>query len=212
MTTECVLFDADGVVINGDFFTVKYQKEYQVSYDEMLPFFEGEFQNCILGSEDLKLLIKPWLLKWKWEGTVDEFLQFWFEAEHHVDERIVNYIEKLRKKGIKCCLATNQEKYRTQYLKNQMGFEDLFDDVFSSSDIGYKKPDNEFYKLVLAELKNSYGFSPEEVMFFDDSIANVNAAKELGVDAYFYQKFNDFKEIVNQIFASNTFFNLNINK
>jgi putative hydrolase of the HAD superfamily len=112
MTTKCILFDADGVVINSEMLSVQYQKEHDVSNDDMIPFFEGEFQNCIVGKTDLIELVKPWLPKWKWDGTVDEFLQFWFKAEHNVDERMVAVIRNLRKKGIKCYLATNQEKYR----------------------------------------------------------------------------------------------------
>jgi len=75
-------------------------------------------------------LVTPWFSKWKWDGTVEEFLQFWFKAEHNVDEKIISIIQQLRKKGIRCYLATNQEKYRTQYMKDKMRFEELFDHVF----------------------------------------------------------------------------------
>ena len=111
-----------------------------------------------------------------------EFLQFWFKAEHNIDERIVNIIKELRKKGIKCYLATNQEKYRTQYMKNHMGFEELFDHVFSSADIGHKKPEREFYEFILNEVKNEHNIYPHEIMFFDDSQDNVTEARKLDID------------------------------
>jgi len=199
MEIKCILFDADGVVINSEMFSVQYQKEHDVSNDEMLPFFKGEFQNCIIGKADLIELVKPWLLKWKWIGTVDEFLQFWFKAEHNIDERMVNIIKELRKKGIKCYLATNQEKYRTQYMNNHMGFEELFDHVFSSADIGYKKPEREFYKFILDEIKNEHRINPHEIMFFDDSQENVDEAKKLDIDAHFYKNFKDFESLVKPI-------------
>jgi len=179
MVTKCILFDADGVVVNSEMFSVQYQKEHDVSNDDMLPFFKGEFQNCIVGKADLIELVKPWLSKWKWNGTVDEFLQFWFKAEHNVDERIISVIQQLRKKGIKCYLATNQEKYRIQYMKNYMGFEELFDHVFSSAEIGHKKPEREFYKFILDEIKNEHKIYPHEILFFDDSLENVKEAKTL---------------------------------
>jgi len=199
MTIKYILFDADGVVINSEIFSVQYQKEYNVSNDKMLPFFKGEFQKCIVGKADLIELVKPWLPKWKWTGTVGEFLQFWFKAEDNIDERMISVIKQLRKKGIKCYLATNQEKYRTQYMKNHMGFEELFDHVFSSADIGYKKPEKEFYEFILNEIKNEHKVYPHEVMFFDDSKDHVESAKELDIDAHFYKNFEDFKELINPI-------------
>lgn len=199
MTTKCILFDADGVVIHSERFSVQYQKEHDVSNDDMLLFFNGEFQNCIVGKADLIELVKPWLPKWKWTGTVDELLQFWFKAEHNIDERMVNIIKKLREKGIKCYLATNQEKYRTQYMKNHMRFEELFDHVFSSADIGHKKPEGEFYEFILNKVKNEHNIYPHEIMFFDDSQDNVTEARKLDIDAHFYKNFEDFENLVKPI-------------
>ena len=199
MAIKCILFDADGVVINSDMFSVPYQKEHDISDDDMLPFFEGEFQNCIVGKADLIELVKPWLPKWKWKGSVDEFLQFWFKAEHKIDERVVKIIKKLRKKGIKCYLVTNQEKYRTQYMKYHMGFEELFEHVFSSADIGHKKPEKEFYEFVLNEIKNEHKIFPYEIMFFDDSKGHVKSAKRLDIHAYHYENFEDFKKLINPL-------------
>ena len=199
MAIKCLLFDADGVVINSEMFSVQYLKQHDVSYDDMLPFFKGEFQNCIIGKADLIELVKPWLPKWKWTGTVDEFLQFWFKAEHNIDERMINTIKKLRKKGIKCYLATNQEKYRTQYMKDYMGFEELFDHVFSSADIGHKKPEKEFYEFILNEIKNEHKIYPHEILFFDDSKGHVDSAKKLDIDAHFYENFDEFEKLINPL-------------
>jgi FMN phosphatase YigB (HAD superfamily) len=81
---------------------------------------------------------------------------------------MVQTINNLKKNGIKCFLATNQKKYRTKYMRSNMGFEALFDHVFSSADIGYKKPERKFYEFVLHKIKNEYTIYPCEVLFFDD--------------------------------------------
>lgn len=196
MTTKCILFDADGVVIHSEMFSVQYAKKYNVPYEDILPFFKKEFPDCIIGKADLIKIVKPWLPKWKWKGSVHDFLQFWFEAEHNIDKNIVSVINKLRKRGIKCYLATNQEKYRTQYMLENMGFKDLFDNVFSSSHIGYKKPDTKFFESILNKLKKEYNINPHEIMFFDDSIEHIDEANKLGIKAYQYQNFKDFEKLI----------------
>lgn len=199
MTTKCILFDADGVIIHSKMFSVQYQKKYDVPYEEILPFFTEVFPDCLVGKADLVKIVTPWLPKWKWEGSVDEFLQFWFEAENNVDERMVSVIQELRGKGIKCFLATNQEKYRTQFMRNDMGFGKLFDHVFSSGEIGYKKPSKGFYEFILNKIKSEQDIQPDEIMFFDDKEGHVEGAKELGIDAHLFEGFGGFKLLVDPL-------------
>jgi HAD superfamily hydrolase (TIGR01509 family) len=84
-------------------------------------------------------------------------------------------------------------------MKNHMGFEELFDHVFSSADIGHKKPEREFYKFMLDEIKNEHKINPHEIMFFDDSQENVAEAKKLDINAHFYKNFQDFENLVKPI-------------
>lgn len=189
LLTKAIIFDTDGMVVITDMFSVKYCEEYKVPYEDILPFFKNEFQPCLVGKADLKEQIKPYLEKWGWKKSVEDFLEYWFKAEHNIDQRVLEVIEKLKKSGIKCYLATNQEKYRTEYLRNQMGFDKIFDRIFSSADIGYKKPQLEFFDKVVAEIDLNKG----EVQFWDDTEKNVLGAKDFGLDARQYKGFEDFE-------------------
>ncbi len=191
---KCILFDVDGVVINSEIFSVQYQKQFGVSNDEMLPFFKGVFQDCLVGKADLKKSIQPYLKKWNWDGSVEDFVLFWFRAEDNVDQQIIELVIKLRENSILSYIATNQEKYRTEYMRSEMGFENIFSGIFSSAEIGSKKPDKEFYEFILQELGKK-GITKEEIFYIDDTATNVDSAKALGVDSYLYtnfQKFSDF--------------------
>ena len=53
----------------------------------------------------------------------------------------------------------------------------IFDQVFTSGHAGMRKPDPRFYRHVLQEIK----LSPEDVLFIDDKMENVLAAKSLGI-------------------------------
>ena len=200
MKIKAVIFDADGVVINSpDYFSVQYEKEFGVSDDVIQPFFNGKFQDCLMGKADLKEELKPLLNDWKWQRTVDELLEYWFKAEHYIDERIVNKVEILRKKGIECYLAALQEKYRAEYIRKEMGFEKIFDKNYFSSEIGYKKPDKKFFEFIFNDLNIKEKIEPQEIIFWDDKESNVISAKELGWQGYLYKNFEDFNKVISHL-------------
>lgn len=193
MAVRCILFDADGVLVDSERFSTIYRERFGVSEDEMLPFFGSGFQTCLVGKADLKKLVRPWFARWKWKGTVDEFVDFWLKACESVDARMAETIQNLRNNGIICCLATNQERYRSEYMRRDMGFEELFDHVFTSAEIGHKKPENEFFRHILDYLWSEYAIRPDEILFFDDMLEYVDAAKKAGIDAQLYDGFEGFE-------------------
>ena len=192
MDKQVILFDADGVVIRSEMFSTHYQKTQGLSPDDMLPFYKGIFQECLTGKADLKEVIVPWLKKWKWDGDVDGFLLQWFQYEHKIDQQIVDLIRDLRKNSVSCYLATNQEKYRTQYMRKEMNFEKIFDGIFSSAEVGSKKPQAEFYEFIFRKL----GINKDKILYTDDTASHVEGAKEARIDAYHYTEFEPFNEYV----------------
>jgi len=195
---KCIIFDADGVVINSHkMFSVQYQEKYNISYDKMLAFFDTVFQDCLVGKADLKEIIKPYLKDWKWDGSIDELLEFWFRAEDIPNLKMIDFIKKLREKGIKCYLMTNQEKYRTEYMKKEMDFDNIFNKVFSSAYTGYKKPDLKFYKAVYNEINKEFEVSKDQILFFDNGEKEVKGALDFGIKAHCYKNFNKFVDILN---------------
>ncbi|OGG13791.1 hypothetical protein A2773_01555 [Candidatus Gottesmanbacteria bacterium RIFCSPHIGHO2_01_FULL_39_10] len=187
---KAIIFDADGVLINGEMFSIQLARDYGISTEITLPFFTGEFKDCLIGKADLKEVLPKHLKEWGWEKSVDDFLDYWFKSEHNIDLDLTQFINELRKKGIKCYLATNQEKYRVEYMLNKMEFSKVFDKIFASAHLGHKKPTFEFYAKVMDDLE---GIDKKEVLFWDDTLENVNAAKEFGINAELYSTFQDFK-------------------
>ena len=55
----------------------------------------------------------------------------------------------------------------------------LFEDMFVSSEMKMLKPSREFY----LEAVRRIGFPPQEILFIDDSLTNVEAARAIGIDA-----------------------------
>lgn len=186
---KVILFDADGVLMNGKKFADHLLNDLHLTPEMTTPFFKGPFKECLIRKADLKEAISPYLPQWGWDKSVDEFLIYWFGSEHHVDEPLIAYIRNLREKGIKCYVATNQEKYRVRYIQDYMKLKPEFDGFFASNEIEACKPDETFFNHIISRL----AINPGEALFWDDAEGNVAAAKRLGMNAEFYRDFEDFK-------------------
>lgn len=187
---KAVLFDADGIIIKAPkMFSQTLAWEYGVSSEKSLPFFHGVFQKCLVGEADLKVEIRPYLESWGVNKNVDDFLSMWFQSENYPDVSMINFVIELKKNGLRCYLATNQEKYRTQYMQDQMGLGKVFDDIYSSADVGFRKPHKDFFLALLHEIK----LKSDEVLFTDDSEVNVRAAQLLGIKSHLFKNMRDFK-------------------
>lgn len=64
------------------------------------------------------------------------------------------------------------------------------DNIFLSCEMGYAKPDEEAYKLVLKKIN----VKPREAIFVDDRGENVEAAKELGINGIVFKTLEQFKQ------------------
>lgn len=183
-TIKAVLFDADGVVVKkDDYFSEIYAKKYGVHLELLSEFFKGDFQDCLVGKKDLKEVLPPYLSKWQWNQTLDDFLHFWFTSENNIDSDIKDVISLLRLKTDMIFLATKNEKYRVEYMKTEMGFDKMFNEIFSSADIGYTKEEIGFWAVVMAKLKDYMpDIAKEEVLLIDDDLDNLKIAKDFGME------------------------------
>lgn len=195
---RAVIFDADGVSIHpSENFSVQYAKSRGMNPSTLQPFFGEEFNQAMIGQADLRELLEKYKDLWEFEGTVDDLLHEWFETLNLPNNEVVELIKNLKNQGVKCYLATNQEKYRTQYFRDVM-FPGLFDQIFSSSEIGAKKSNPEYFRHVLGELALE-GFKPKEVAYFDDEQPNVDVARNLGISAFIYESPTQILKLVKVI-------------
>lgn len=189
-----LIFDADGVLINGERFSNILARDFHTDKAKEKEFFATTFQDCLIGRADLKESIAPYLPSFGWTGTADEFLDYWFRAEHRLNEELVQYIGKLREAGIPVVLATNQEKYRSQYMLEHMGFDAVFDKIYSSAHLGLKKPTAEFFARVVEDMN----VNKAEILFWDDDQRNIAGATEYGLQAEFYTGYDAFLTTMSQ--------------
>lgn len=183
-----LIMDADGVLINGKSFSERLSRDYDVDKEKEREFFTGKFQECLVGKADLRESIAPYLASFGWKGTVDELLEYWFAEEYELNKDLIAYLERLRQMGTYVVLATNQEKYRTDYMLEHMGFDGAFDRIYSSAHLGLKKPAVEFFAHLVEDMQ----VDKDQVLFWDDDQRNIDSALEYGVHAEFYRDYDSF--------------------
>ena len=91
--------------------------------------------------------------------------------------------------------AIHVAKYHAIF-RNQHGFEvsTLFDKIFHSNEIGFRKPNPESYN----EIIRLSGIAPAETLFIDDSLANVEGAMACGLKGYWLEEGQRVEEIFKQ--------------
>jgi putative hydrolase of the HAD superfamily len=175
---KAILLDADGVLLKKQrYFSEVYSEQYGVPIESVALFFRTKFGDCQRGTADTKEELMPFLDEWQWKGSVEEFLDYWFTSGTEIDEAVLGIVDGLRKRGLKCYLTTDQERYRGEYIRTKIGLEKHLDGFFFSCDVGYPKSEKEFFHAILKELK----LTPSEVLFFDDEQENIDTAKALGI-------------------------------
>ena len=180
---KVLLLDADGVLFKSEvLFSTLFSQEHEVPVEEVSEFFKGPFAQCQTGEKDMKDELPAYLEKWKWNGDFNSFLEYWFESEFNFDEKLNETVQRLREKGILCCLASNNEKYRATHLEKRLREMDVLDRYYFSWSLNAKKNKPEFFEKIIQEL----GVLAEDIVFVDDEQQNIDAAKSLGIDARLY--------------------------
>lgn len=203
MTIRAVLFDADGVVqFRGDLpehFAERHgwsRTEFDEFARELLG--DEDFDTaCLTGRADWTAHLDGVLRRRGWPETTEGFLEVWFGRGTVVSEQALDLVAELRREGILCALATNQEARRARFMEDELGLGQAFDRLFFSCRVGERKPDHAFFRSVLGDL----GVAAAEALFIDDSGPNVEGARACGMAAECFGAGDDLRALVDRHLA-----------
>ncbi|HBO99686.1 MAG: HAD-superfamily hydrolase, subfamily IA, variant 3 [Candidatus Uhrbacteria bacterium GW2011_GWF2_41_16] len=193
---KAIFFDVDGVLIPNKFlFTDELKKDYGIDVQVMLPFFLGIFHECVIGKADVKEELAHVIQDWGWKGTVDDLMDYWFSKGSKIDEKMIEIVHILSKNGIRCFVATDQEKYRGDHFEKTLGHGQVFEQVFFSAQAGAVKREQMYWDYVFSILNKdaSYPILPHETMFIDDDEGKVAAVARYGIPSYLFKDIEQFK-------------------
>lgn len=97
--------------------------------------------------------------------------------EFAANEPVVQLARDLKAAGFRLGVLTNNVKEFRDYWWPMLAFEDMFDDIVDSHEVGLRKPNPAIYQLALARL----GAAAERTAFLDDVPSNVSAADAVGI-------------------------------
>lgn len=87
-------------------------------------------------------------------------------------------VKTLQSQGYQTAMLSDVTQYQAEIIR-KMGYYDLFTPVLLSCEIGVKKPNPEAFQTLLQKLK----LPASSVLFIDDRIENVEAARKQGIDS-----------------------------
>ncbi len=181
MPVRAVLWDADGVLQHLPAGWEASMRPVVDGHVDDLPAFLAEafeLERPALLGELSWLDVLPGLLeRWGVPHLYDDALRVWLTIVPQADVR--ELVTGLREQGVRCYLATNQTEHRGRFMAENLGYDGLLDGAFWSYQLGVAKPDPAFFTTILDRL----GFEAAEVLFVDDSLRNVEAARSVGLAA-----------------------------
>ncbi|PJF23084.1 MAG: hypothetical protein CUN56_02680 [Phototrophicales bacterium] len=115
-----------------------------------------------------------------------------FYSGDALDQGLIHLIHDLRRAGRAVALLSNDTLELMDKLR-RLQIDDLFDPLVISAQIGVMKPHPAAYQTVLNQLQ----CPPQEAIFIDDRLENVQGAAALGIHAVHYTPGLDLAKILN---------------
>ena len=107
-------------------------------------------------------------------------------------------------------MLSNDLSEWSNHLRKRHGLNEFFDEVIISADVRCRKPSEQIYDILLQRT----GAQPDDCIFIDDSIENLEAAAKLGINTILYNRdeisdydgnlinsFDDLKNVVHKIYG-----------
>jgi len=118
------------------------------------------------------------------ERMVEHEIGFW----NTFDARVLQWIKTLREAGLTIGILSNLPHPIAASLRGTEGFLEHFDHITFSCDLRLFKPQPGIYEHSFRGL----GVAPEEALFIDDKIENVEGARAVGMHAELFTTWEEF--------------------
>jgi 2-haloacid dehalogenase len=115
----------------------------------------------------------------EYEAMIDAYWHNWLEMFSGPIHESVDILMDIKRRGYPLYALSNWNDVKFQVALQEFPFLRLFDGRIVSGEVKLGKPDPQIYQLLL----DTYKLNPRESLFIDDRLDNVNAARQLGIEA-----------------------------
>jgi putative hydrolase of the HAD superfamily len=122
------------------------------------------------------------------EGLLERMFST-FSTAHAMNALVV----RAKRHGVRTALLSNS--WGNRYPRD--GWDEMFDVVVISGEVGLRKPEPEIFELTYTRL----GVPPASCVFVDDLPLNVEAAAELGMTAVLHRSYDETAARLDELFA-----------
>ena len=182
-----IVFDLGGVVVahNAESFKEKLGEFFSFVFGpdmKCVPMFWQDYDRGVLTIDETAAEVAK--LRNCTAETAKEHMLYAISLQEEV-EPTAKLIKELKERGYKLYVLSNMSKEYIEFLREFPVFE-YFDEQVVSCEIGIGKPDRRIYEYLLS----NYDLDPAETIFIDDRKDNVDAAEELGITPFHFDRTN----------------------
>jgi epoxide hydrolase-like predicted phosphatase len=179
MSIRAVFFDLGGVIVRTEYQTPRQQlaERLGMEYDDL--------DRLVFNSETgLKAAVGAITPQQHWEAVMKRLkrpaeemtaIREEFFAGDIVDRTLVDFIRSLRSKYKTGLISNNWGDLRESLVREK--FDDAFDYIIISAEVGVAKPDPKIFKIALEKA----GVRPNEAVFVDDFYINIEGCEKVGI-------------------------------
>ena len=189
---KAIIFDLGAVILN-----INYQNTIdefgKIGIQNASSYYSKKAQNSLFNQiETGEISDKEFLLKLQKETAninIKQVEDAWNAMLLDLPENRINLLKKL-KNNYSIFLLSNTNSIHIAEFKNRLGnnqynkFYNLFNKVYYSHKIGFRKPQSEAFQIILDENK----LLANEVFFIDDSYQHIKGAEKLGIKIHHLQE------------------------
>ena len=179
MNITGAIFDFDGTLFDSMHVWkgIRY-KFFEILGLELTPEEEEMFKGLFL-RESLNLAIERFNLDKSYEELLEmlfDYIKSRYLAETEPKNDIIDFLEKLKSKGVKMGIATATGESALLAVLEKYGMTDYFSAIYSTYTVGASKTESKVYDVVL----DAIGTDKETTWVFEDALYAAKTAKANG--------------------------------
>lgn len=191
------LFDYDGVLIHKLDFAQSLADRHGLEVEKIRSFYSQYLQKCLKGELDMIDKLQDHLEDWEWKGSARRLFDAMYLENISPNVLLIQFIRENLYGHFPCHIATNQDHHRYMAITKDPLSQELFGQIFSSSELGIAKPSIEYFEKIYAMLLQEHpGLKKDQIIFVDDILENVDSAKQFGLESHQYQTQEDFERFL----------------